>query len=458
MSAEPRRPAQHRGGEVESERESLKMHCYQCSQTSKGEGCTIRGVCGKDATLARMQDNLNFALRGIAAYLYHARELGYTDTEIDAFMERANYAMLTNVDFDTEDFVNLALEAGRMTIKAMRLLKDAHVNAYGEPVPTQVRTGTVEGPGIVVTGHDLRALEEVLRQTQGTGINVYTHSEMLPAHGYPKLHAYDHLVGNLGKAWYDQRKLFSAYPVAILATSNCVQPPLDEYADRLFTTGPAKLPGVAHIDGYDYSAVIEKAKTLPRLPDEPGETTLTTGFSASAVLGLKDKIAELVGEGKIRKFFLVGGCDSPLRGMNYYREFVEKLPQDTIVLTLACGKFRFNDLDLGDIEGVPRLIDLGQCNDAIEAVDIAVALAEAFDMTVNELPLVLVLSWMEQKAVSILWSLLSLGIKGIYLGPIAPAWVNEDILNVLVEGYDIHLVSTPEEDMRQMLGEPVAAV
>lgn len=428
------------------------MFCYQCSQASKNEGCTVRGVCGKDPTLARLQDNLNFAIRGIAAYLYHARELGYSDDEVDAFLERAVYSMLTNVDFDAEDFVNLALEAGRMTIKTMRLLKDAHINTYGEPEPTSVRTGTVAGPGIVVTGHDLKALEELLKQTQGTGINIYTHSEMLPAHGYPVLNAYPHLVGNLGKAWFDQRKLFSAHPVAILATSNCVQAPLDAYRDRMFTTGPARLPGVTHIEGHDYSTVIEKAKTLPSLPDEPGEATLTTGFSASAVLGLKDKIAQLVGEGKIAKFVLVGGCDSPLRGMDYYRELVERLPADTIVLTLACGKFRFNDLDLGDIDGVPRLIDLGQCNDAIVAVDIALALAEAFGVSVNELPLVLVLSWMEQKAVSILWGLLALGIKGIYLGPVAPAWVNEDILNVLVDNYDVRLSSTPEEDIERMLG------
>jgi hydroxylamine reductase len=433
------------------ETENLDMFCYQCSQTAKGTGCTTKGTCGKDATLTRLQDNLDFAVRGITAYLFHARELGQKDDVVDSFLERSIYSTLTNVNFDADDLVKLSLEAGEMTIRAMRLLKNAHIQAYGEPQPVEVKTGTVEGHGIVVTGHDLKVLEELLKQTEDTGINVYTHSEMLPAHGYPGLNKYSHLVGNLGKAWHDQKSLFSKYPIAILGTSNCVLIPRPEYQDRMFTTGPAKLPGVEHIDGYDFKAVIDKAKSLPKLPAQPGDVTLTTGFSGPIVLSLKDKIAQLVNDGRIRHFFLVGGCDSPLLGMKYYREFVEQLPEDTVVLTLACGKFRFNDLDLGDIDGVPRLIDLGQCNDAIVAIDIAVALAEAFEVSVNELPLTLVLSWMEQKAVSIFWSLLSLGIKGIYLGPVAPAWVNEDILNVLVENYDIHLTSNPKDDINQIL-------
>jgi len=437
--------------------EKLDMFCYQCSQTSKGTGCTVKGTCGKEPTLARLQDNLDFAIRGITAYMYHARELGHTDDELDNFLERATYSMLTNVNFDAESFVNLALEAGEITIKAMRHLKDAHIQAFGEPQPVEVNTGTREGPGIIVTGHNLKALDELLKQTEGTGINIYTHSEMLPAHGYPGLNKYPHLAGNLGGAWHDQKKLFSKYPVAILGTSNCVLIPRPEYQDRMFTTGAARLPGVRHIDGYDYREVIEKAKSLPKLPATSGETKITTGFSGSVVLSLKDKVARLVQEGKIRHFFLVGGCDSTFPQMKYYRDFVESLPKDTVVLTLACGKFRFNDLELGDIEGVPRLIDLGQCNDAIVAIDIASALAEAFGVSVNELPLTLVLSWMEQKAVSILWSLLSLGIKGIYLGPVAPAWVNEDILDVLTSNYDIRLISTPEEDIKHMLGATVNA-
>lgn len=435
-----------------AETQAMDMFCYQCSQTARGTGCTIRGVCGKEPTIARLQDNLIFALKGISAYAHHARALGHRDPEVDSFLADGLYATLTQVNYSAGDFVNLALRAGMMNLRIMKLLKQAHIGAFGEPVPTQVRTGTVKGRGIVVTGHDLKALDELLKQTEGTGINVYTHSEMLPAHGYPGLKKYKHLVGNLGRAWWDQKQLWSKYPVAILVTSNCILLPKDEYKDRLFTTGPTGVPGIRHIEGYDFSAVIEKAKSLPELPDEPSETVLTTGFSASVVLSLAPKIKELVQAGKIRRFFLVGGCDAPLKKSGeYYRQFVEKLPQDTVVLTLACGKFRFNDLDLGAIDGVPRLIDLGQCNDAIVAIEIASALAELFGVGVNDLPLTLVVSWMEQKAVAILWTLLALGIKGIYLGPIVPAWVNEDILKVLVECYDIKLITEPEKDIEAML-------
>lgn len=431
--------------------ERLKMFCYQCAQTAGGTGCTIKGVCGKEPTVARLQDNLIFTSKGMAAYLYHARELGYTDTEIDAFLERAFYSTFTNVNFDAEDIINMAEEAGRMNIKTMKLLKKAHIDTFGEPEPTEVQTGTVKGHAIIATGHGLKALHELLKQTEGSGINVYTHSELLPAHGYPGLKKYDHLVGNLGKAWFDQKNLFSKYTAAILGTSNCVLIPKEEYRDRMFTTGPTGLPGVPHIDGYDYTPVIEKAKSLPELNEEPGEVILTTGFSSSLVISLKDKIKKLVEEGRIRHFFLVGGCDSQLKKGEYYREFVQKLPQDTVVLTLACGKFRINDLALGDIEGIPRLIDLGQCNDSIVAIEIAEALSDLFGKSINELPLTIVLSWMEQKAVAILWSLLSLGMKGIYLGPIIPGWVNDEILEVLKERYDLRLIGDPEEDIKEIL-------
>src|SRR5512133_3963740 len=427
------------------------MFCFQCSQAAGGSGCTTVGTCGKDATTDRLQDNLIFALKGISAYAYHARELGCSDGELDAFLAKGLYSTLTNVNFDAGDLVKLALEAGQVNVRAMRLLKDAHIAAYGEPVPTQVQTGTRKGRGILATGHSLKVLEELLKQTEGTGINVYTHSELLPAHAYPGIKKYSHLVGNLGKAWHDQRQLFADYPVAVLGTTNCVLPPREAYADRLFTTGPVQVPGAQHIDGYDFSAVIEKALSLPELPEAPGDYVLTTGFSASVVLSLAGKIKELVQAGKIKHFFLVGGCDSPLKGMPYYREFVQQLPQDTVVLTLGCGKYRINDLDLGNIDGIPRLIDLGQCNDAIVAVDIAVALAGLFEVGVNDLPLPLVLSWREQKAVSILWSLFALGVKGMYLGPVAPAWVNTDILNALVENWGISLVSEPQADLARML-------
>jgi hydroxylamine reductase len=302
-----------------------------------------------------------------------------------------------------------------------------------------------------VTGHDLHALDKLLCQVEGTDVFVYTHSEMLPAHGYPGLKKYKNLAGNLGKAWFDQRQLFAKYPMAILGTSNCFLIPREEYKDRMFAAGPVYLPGVKHIDGYDYSEVIAKARALPELPDAPGEYMLTTGFSTSVLLGHAAKIKQLVLDGKIKRFFLVGGCDAPLKKSDYYREFVQKLPKDTVVLTLACGKYRFNDLDLGNIEGIPRLIDLGQCNDAIVALEVAQALAGLFDVGVNDLPLTLVVSWMEQKAVAILWSLLALGIKGIYLGPIVPGWINDDMLKILVEKYDIKLIRTPDEDIKKMM-------
>ncbi len=428
------------------------MFCYQCSQTVGGTGCTIKGVCGKEAIVARLQDNLLFAINGISAYLYHARELGYTDPEVDAFIEEGFFATLTNVNFDPQDFLRLAVRAGKMDIKTMELLKKAHIETFGEPTPTQVRTGTVKGHGILVTGHDLHALHKLLEQVEGTDVFVYTHSEMLPDHSYPGLRRYRNLAGNLGKAWFDQRRLFAQYPMALLGTSNCFLIPKEEYKGRMFTGGPVHLPGVKHIEGYDYSEVIAMARSLPKLPDAPGEYVLTTGFSTTVLLGHAAKIKQLVEQGKIKRFFLVGGCDAPLQKSDYYREFVQKLPKDTVVLTLACGKFRFNDLDLGDIEGIPRLIDLGQCNDAIVALEVAGALAGLFGVGVNDLPLTMVVSWMEQKAVAILWSLLALGIKGIYLGPIIPGWINADMLKILVDKYDIKLISTPGEDIKMMMG------
>ncbi len=433
-------------------KEKPDMFCYQCAQTAGGTGCTLRGVCGKEAIVSRLQDNLLFAIKGISAYLYHARELGYTDPEVDAFIERAFFSTLTNVSFDPESYINLAIEAGMMNIRTMKLLKKAHIETFGEPVPTQVPTGTVKGHGILVTGHDLKALDELLRQVEGTDINVYTHSEMLPAHGYPGLKKYKNLVGNLGRAWFDQRQLFEKYPMALLGTTNCFLIPKESYRDRMFSMGPVQIPGVQHIDGYDFTPVIEKAKSLPELKDEPGGYELSTGFSTSVILSLKDKIKQLVQDGRIKRFFLVGGCDAPGKKGEYYREFVQKLPKDTVILTLACGKYRFNDIDFGDIDGIPRLIDLGQCNDAIVALELAEALSGLFGISVNELPLTLVISWMEQKAVAILWSLLALGLKGIYLGPIVPAWISEDMLKLLVEKYDIRLIGDPDEDIKRMLG------
>ena len=426
------------------------MFCYQCSQTVKGTGCTKHGVCGKSDTVARLQDNLIFAMKGISAYNYHANELGKKDDDVDEFLTKGLYSTLTNVNFDINDLVNLGLKAGETNLKVMKMLKEAHIENFGEPVPTEVKVGSQGGPGILVTGHDFKALEELLKQCEGTGVKVYTHSEMLPAHAYPKLAKYESLVGHLGGSWIDQKKLFSKYDVAILGTTNCVVQPKPEYADRLFTMDIVKVPEGKVIEDYDFKPLIDKALELGSLESEKLDT-VTTGFGLSTILSLAPKIKELVEEGKIKRFFLVGGCDTIHPKMDYYREFVKELPDDTVVLTLACGKFRFNNLDLGDIEGIPRLLDLGQCNDAIVAIDLVVALCDLFNCELNDLPLTIVLSWMEQKAAAILWTLLFLGKTDMLIGPILPAWVNEDILNVLVENFNLGLISTPKEDIDKIL-------
>ena len=428
------------------------MFCNQCEMTAHGTGCTKVGICGKDENIQALQENLIYALKGIAAYTYHARELGYTDPEIDAFFAEALYSTLTNVSFDLNHFLELNMKAGQMTLRAMTMLKKAHTEHFGEMVPTQVPTGTVAGPAIVITGHNLKALSELLKQTEGKGINVYTHSELLPAHAYPGLKRFAHLKGNLGAAWCDQKKLFAEFPGAIVGTSNCVQIPLESYKDRIFTVGADRLPDVPHIENWDFTPVIDKALSLPPCEEKSGTVTLTTGFADTNILPMADQILAAVKAGKIRHFFVVGGCDAPGSLGDYYREFVRQTPPDTLVLTLACGKFRFNDLDLGTIDGIPRLLDLGQCNDAISAIRIAVALAEALGCGVNDLPLSIVLSWMEQKAVAVLMSLLSLGIQGIYLGPKPPAWITPDVLRVLQEQFDLRLTTTPEADLKALLG------
>ncbi|MFN4227953.1 MAG: hydroxylamine reductase [Candidatus Ratteibacteria bacterium] len=430
----------------------FKMFCYQCSQTSQAKGCINYGVCGKNPTLSKLQDNLIFGIKGISAYLYHANELGYRDENLEKFLIETLYSTLTNVNFDTEKFIKHALDVGKINIETMRLLKKAHIETYGEPEPVEVFTGIKKGKGIIVTGHSLKVLEEVLKQAKLENINVYTHSELLPAHGYPKLRKYENLIGNLGKAWYDQRILFSEISACIVGTSNCVLIPKDDYKDRIFTTGVVGLPKVKHITGYDFSEVIKKAKTLPDLEEKNGEVILTTGFSLSSILTLKDKIKYLIENGKIRRIFVVGGCDSPSNKNEYFRQLVKILPKDTLIITLACGKFRFNDLDLGDIDGIPRLIDIGQCNDAIVGIDIITSFAEFFNIkNINDLPISYFLLWMEQKAVAILWSLLYLGVKRIKIGPVLPAWINEEILKFLISEFDLSVVSEPEKDLKGLL-------
>ncbi len=430
--------------------EKGNMFCYQCEQTPAG-GCTTVGVCGKNEDIASLQDMLMFGIKGIAAYAFHAGEMGARDPEVDAFMHEALFSTVTNVDFDLNRFVGLNLKAGEMNLKAMAMLDKAHTDLLGDPVPVEVSRGTVEGNAILVTGHDLLDLYELLKQTEGKGINIYTHSEMLPAHGYPKLKEFKHLVGNWGGTWFKQKKEFDNFPGAILATTNCVLIPKDSYKDRLFTVGITGIDGVKHIEGRDFSPLIEKALALPKLEKSEGGS-FTTGFNHTNVLGLADKIVAGVKAGKIKHFFLVGGCDGPGKGGEYYREFVENTPKDTVILTLACGKYRFNDLELGDIDGIPRLIDLGQCNNAYSAIQIAVALSEAFECGVNDLPLTLVVSWFEQKAVAILLTLLHLGIKGIYLGPKAPAFITANVFKVLQDTFDLRLSTNAKDDLKEILG------
>lgn len=426
------------------------MFCYQCEQTAGGTGCTKVGVCGKDADIQSLQDILVFGIKGIAAYAYHARQLGQKDEQVDAFMHEAMYATLTNVDFDLNRYLELVLKAGEMNLRVMEILDNAHVEKFGNPTPVSVPTGTKAGAGIVITGHDLLDLYELLKQTEGKGVNIYTHGEMLPAHGYPELKKFKHLVGNYGTAWQNQRTEFDRFPGAILVTTNCIMIPKDSYKDRLFTCGIAGTAGVTHISNTDFTAVIEKALSLPALEEKP-KGTLSTGFHYSAVLGMADKIVDAVKAGKIKHFFFIGGCDGAKPGRNYFTELAEKVPNDCIILTAACGKYRINDKSYGTIDGIPRLIDTGQCNDCYSVIKIALALAEAFNCSVNDLPLSLVVSWYEQKAVAILLTLFHLGIKNVRLGPSLPAFITPNVLNILVEKFNIMPTGNVDDDLAKML-------
>ena len=403
-----------------------------------------------DADIRSTIEILIYGLKGMAAYMDHAHILGKTDEEILAFFQKA-LAATTNPALGLMDYVGLSMECGRLNLKTMEILNQAHIEKYGAPTPTPVNLGTRAGKGILVSGHDLKMLEELLKQTEGKGINIYTHGEMLPAHGYPGLKKYKHLAGNFGGAWQDQAKEFPLFPGAIIFNTNCIQRPAASYIDRLYSWGLVQWPGVKHISGWDFSEVINKALACPDLPEAPGQEILT-GFGHNAVLGVADKVIEGVKAGAIRHFFLIGGCDGAKPGRNYYTEFAEKVPKDCVILTLACGKYRFNKLDFGDIGGIPRLLDVGQCNDAYSAVQIAVALAGAFNCGVNDLPLSLILSWYEQKAVVILLTLLHLGIKNIKIGPALPAFVTPNVLNFLVENFNLSPIGTAEGDLKAILG------
>ncbi|AEM38541.1 hybrid cluster protein [Pyrolobus fumarii 1A] len=435
--------------------QKILMRCDQCSMSLAG-GCTIRGVCGKDPDLNALQEALIYGLKGVSAYYYHAYELGYKDDEIGAFLAEALYTTLTNVNFDKKRFIELILETGRIHLKTMELLDKAYVETFGVPTPVEVPTGTEEGHGILVTGHSYKALYELLKQIREMGledeIKVYTHSEMLPAHSYPKLREFKALYGNWGGSWVYQRQEFSEFPGVIVATSNCVVPPLKQYADRIYTTSVAGLEGVPHIGDYNFEAVIKHALKTPRMKKVEGGK-IVTGFHHTNVLPLLDKIIELINEGKIRHIFVIGGCDVPNPKMGYYEKLTQMLPKDTIILTAACGKFRYNRRDYGTIEGIPRFLDFGQCNNVYSIIVLAAELAKRLGKDLNQLPVTIVLSWLEQKAIAILYTLLYLGIKGIYIGPRPPEFLTPSVFEELRKRFDLRLISTPEEDLPKMLAK-----
>lgn len=407
-----------------------------------------------------LRSTLLLGLRGMAAYAWHASILGKENEEVTSWFYKGMQAL--GEEHDASEWLNLLMEFGQVNLKCMALLDEANTSAYGHPVPTTVPLLVEKGPFIVITGHDLHDLKQLLEQTEGKGINIYTHGEMLPAHAYPELKKYAHLKGNFGTAWQNQQKEFDNIPGPVLFTTNCLMPPKSSYGDRIFTTDVVGYPGMKHIPDEngkkDFAPVIAKALELGGWNEDKqftginGGTQVTTGFARNTVLGVADKIIGAVKAGAIRHFFLVGGCDGAKTGRNYYTRFVEQTPPDTVVLTLACGKYRFNDLDIGEIGGIPRILDMGQCNDAYSAIQVAVALAGAFNCSVNSLPLTLVLSWYEQKAVCILLTLLALGIKNIYIGPSLPAFLSGNVLKILVDKFDLKPITTPEEDLKAILG------
>ena len=558
--------------EVESDflREGHAMFCYQCEQTSKGQGCQTIGVCGKDETVATLQDLLLHVVKGISMYAHRSAKLGAADPEVDAFIIRAIFATLTNVNFDpgnlvgliyqavgvrraarylyelscsraqtapaelhgaatwvpsttlddllaqgemvllpvrrliegkeisdlkelvlygikgvaayaahalefgvvrpqiyakfhevldflthpaptVEELLAMALAVGELNYQVMEMLDRAHIEAFGAPQPTMVRLHAIGGKAILVSGHDLHDLYAVLDQTRGLGIQVYTHGEMLPAHSYPKLKAFSHLAGNYGGAWIDQAEEFAAFPGAILMTSNCIQEPTKEYKGRIFTSGPVAWPGVTHIQDRDFSPLIAQALLLPGYVEDGLDDEILIGFGHDTVLDLADQVIAAVKLGAVRHFFLIGGCDGARSGRTYYSELAEKVPDDCLILTLGCGKFRFNKLDFGYIAGLPRLLDIGQCNDTYSAIKIAQALAEAFQCGVNDLPLSLVLSWYEQKAIAVLLTLLHLGIRNMRIGPTLPAFLSPEVLKLLHEKFNLQAITTAEEDLAAML-------
>lgn len=429
-----------------------------CSGSRPAEDYDMAKVWEAQEDIRSLKSLILFGARGMAAYAHHAMVLGYTDEEVNQFFGKALIAL--GEDLGMNELLPIVMELGEKNLKCMALLDKANTASYGTPAPATVQLTVEKGPFIVISGHDLHDLKLLLEQTEGKGINIYTHGEMLPAHGYPELKKYTHLKSNFGTAWQNQQKEFEQLPAPVLFTTNCLMPPKASYADRVFTTAVVSYPEMTHIgDDKDFTPVIEKALELGGYPEDRaftginGGSTVMTGFARGTVLGVADKVIDAVKSGAIRHFFLVAGCDGARPGRNYYTEFVKQTPADTVVLTLACGKYRFNDLELGTIGGLPRLMDVGQCNDAYSAIQIAVVLADAFGCGVNDLPLSMVLSWYEQKAVCILLTLLHLGIKNIRLGPTLPAFISPNVLKYLIDNYGIAPITTPEEDLKQLLNE-----
>ena len=445
---------------IEDTKKKLVPNCFTCSDScGRNNNFDMSTLWTTDEDIRSLKSLILFGIRGMAAYAYHASVLGYTDETISKFFYKALFAIGMK-DWGMDKLLPIVLEVGKVNLRCMELLDQANTTTYGTPVPTTVPLTIEKGPFIIITGHDLKDLQLLLEQTKDKGINIYTHGEMLPAHAYPELKKYSHLKGNFGTAWQNQQKEFDNIPGAILYTTNCLMPVKASYADRVFTTEVVSYPEMVHIgEEKDFTPVIEKALALGGYTKDQhmtginGGMQVTTGFSHGTVLSVADQVIEAVKNGDIKHFFLVGGCDGARVGRNYYTEFVKQSPADSIILTLACGKYRFNDLDLGIIGGLPRIMDMGQCNDAYSAIKVAIALAEAFECDVNELPLSMVLSWYEQKAVCILLTLLYLGIKNIHIGPTLPAFISPNVLNFLVENYGLSPIGTPEEDIKKLLNK-----
>lgn len=443
--------------QVEAEKEKLVPDCGGCaSPCGRNDNYDMKELWNAQEDIRSLKSLILFGLRGMAAYAYHALVLGYTDAEVTEFFYKGLFAV--GEDWDMEQLLPIVMEVGAVNLKCMAMLDEANTTVYGTPAPATVPLKVEKGPFIVVTGHDLKDLELLLKQTEGKGINIYTHGEMLPAHAYPELKKYTHLKGNYGTAWQNQQKEFDSLPAPVLFTTNCLMKPKENYADRVFTTEVVSYPQIQHIDEHkDFTPVIKKALELGGYEQDTeftginGGTQVTTGFGHGTVLSVADTIIDAVKNGAIKHFFLVAGCDGARPGRNYYTDFVKQSPKDSVILTLACGKYRFNDLDLGTIGGLPRILDMGQCNDAYSAIQVAVALANAFGCGVNDLPLSMVLSWYEQKAVCILLTLLHLGIKDILLGPTLPAFISPNVLNYLIENYNIGAISTPEADLEKLM-------